>query len=136
MSRVLAAVHEAARLTPHRIVVTSGQGSLTCVGLLTEVESLAAELAGDTSPVGVVLDNGPDWVVADLALIAAGRPSVPIPPFFTPEQRSHALADAGAGLDEVEREQGPCGGVGVVHPRRIARAADAIRPEVVLRWST
>ena len=98
MSRVLAAVHEAARLTPHRIVVTSGQGSLTCVGLLTEVESLAAELAGDTSPVGVVLDNGPDWVVADLALIAAGRPSVPIPPFFTPEQRSHALADAGAGL--------------------------------------
>ena len=45
-------------------------------------------------------------------------------------------ADAGAGLDQLEREQRPCGGVGVVHPGRIARIADAIRPELVLRWST
>ena len=98
MSRVLDAVRQAARLTPGRVVVTSSHGSMTCAGLLAEVEFLAAELAGDTAPVGVVLDNGPDWVVADLALIASGRPSVPIPPFFTPEQTANALTDAGASL--------------------------------------
>lgn len=98
MSRVLAAIREAARLTPDRIVVTSSQGTLTCAGLLAEVGFLAAELANDPAPVGIALDNGPDWVIADLALIAAGRPAVPIPPFFTPEQTAHALADAGASL--------------------------------------
>lgn len=98
MSRVLNAVREAARLTPDRIAVSSSLGSMTCAALLAEVEFLAAQLAGDAGPVGVVLDNGPDWVVADLALIASGRPSVPIPPFFKPEQTAHALADAGASL--------------------------------------
>lgn len=46
----------------------------------------------------MLLDNGPAWVVVDLALILAQRPSVPIPPFFTTAQRDHALADTGAGL--------------------------------------
>lgn len=96
MSRVLAAVREAARVTPDRIVVTSSQGAMTCAGLVAESDFLAAELANGTAPVAVVLDNGQDWIVADLALIAAGRPSVPIPPFFTPEQTAHALSDAGA----------------------------------------
>lgn len=98
MSLVLAAVREAARQTPDRIIISSSQGVLTCAGLVAEVEFLAAELSGSTTPVGITLDNGPDWVIADLALIAAGRPAVPIPPFFTPEQTAHALADAGAGL--------------------------------------
>lgn len=98
MSRVLDAVRTAALDTPDRVVVTSSQGSMTCAGLLSEVQTLAARLAEGAAPVGVALDNGPDWVVADLALIMAGRPSVPIPPFFTPDQTTHALADAGAGL--------------------------------------
>ena len=79
MSRVLDAVRTAALDTPDRVVVTSSQGSMTCAGLLSEVETLAARLAEGTAPVGVALDNGPDWVVADLALIMAGRPAVPIP---------------------------------------------------------
>ncbi|MGV9007825.1 MAG: AMP-binding protein [Brevundimonas sp.] len=108
MSRVLAAVREAARHTPRRLVVTSGQEPLTCAGLLAAVEALAAELAGDATPVGVLLDNGPHWIIADLALIVAGRPSVPIPPFFTAEQRGHALADAGAAL---VISPGPQGGI-------------------------
>ena len=98
MSRVLAAVRAAAFATPDRPIITSSRGSMTCAGLVAEVAFLAAELSGDDRPVGVLLDNGPDWVVADLALIASGRPSVPIPPFFTREQTAHALADAGAGL--------------------------------------
>tara|TARA_R110002167_G_scaffold62754_7_gene177151 strand:- start:30 stop:1448 length:1419 start_codon:yes stop_codon:yes gene_type:complete len=98
MSRVLTAVRAAALATPDRPVITSSRGTMTCADLLAEVGFLAAELAGDNAPVGIMLDNGPDWVVADLALIASGRPSVPIPPFFTREQTAHALADAGASL--------------------------------------
>lgn len=98
MSRVLNAVRDAARHTPDRVVVTSSQGSMTCAGLLTEVEFLASQLAESQAPAGVALDNGPDWIVVDLALMMTGRPSVPIPPFFTPDQTAHALTDAGASL--------------------------------------
>ena len=43
-----------------------------------------------------MLDNSPAWVVLDLALVRLGWPSLPIPAFFTPAQRSHVLTDAGA----------------------------------------
>ena len=33
-----------------------------------------------------MFDNGPAWVVLDLALLSLGRPSLPLPPFFTREQ--------------------------------------------------
>jgi long-chain acyl-CoA synthetase len=98
MSAVLAALSRRASATPHDVVVSWGSGSLTAADLLTEVERLTGMLSRDTSPVGVLLDNGPAWVVVDLALIMAGRPGVPIPRFFTAAQRDHALADAGAGL--------------------------------------
>lgn len=98
MSAVLEALLRRAHTTPNDTLVSWGGGALTAAELLAEVERLAQALCGDSSPVGVLLDNGPAWVVADLALIAADRPHVPIPPFFTPTQRDHALADAGAGL--------------------------------------
>ncbi|KQS54413.1 AMP-dependent synthetase [Brevundimonas sp. Leaf363] len=98
MSAVLDALTLRARVTPGDVVLTWNDGALTAAELMTEVSCLAARLFGDLSPVGVALDNGPAWVIADLALILSGRPSVPIPPFFTPSQRDHALADAGARL--------------------------------------
>ena len=36
-----------------------------------------------TGPVAIELDNGPDWVITDLALMRIGSPCVPMPPFFT-----------------------------------------------------
>ncbi len=44
---------------------------------------------------GVLLDNGPAWVVADLAALAAGVTLVPIPTFFSAAQLRHVLTDAG-----------------------------------------
>ena len=43
-----------------------------------------------TAPVGVLLDNGPAWVIVDLALVLAQRPSVPIlpPPAVSPNSTS------------------------------------------------
>ena len=98
MSAVLDALSHRARTTPDDVVVSWSGASLTAAELLAEVGRMAAKLADDGSPVGVLLDNGPAWVIVDLALALAQRPSVPIPPFFTAAQRDHALADAGAGL--------------------------------------
>jgi long-subunit acyl-CoA synthetase (AMP-forming) len=39
--------------------------------------------------------NGVAWAVADLALHGADAPIVPLPTWFTPAQRAHALDDAG-----------------------------------------
>ncbi|RTQ99171.1 AMP-binding protein [Halomonas nitroreducens] len=47
--------------------------------------------------VGLALDNGLDWALWDLALLAGNRVVVPVPAFFSAGQRRH-LADA-AGLD-------------------------------------
>lgn len=40
-------------------------------------------------------DNGPAWVIADLAALAAGIVHVPLPSFFTDLQRAHVVASAG-----------------------------------------
>ena len=48
---------------------------------------------------GIRLDNGPDWIVADLACTLAGVPCVPIPAFFTPGQVAHVLG--ASGMDAV-----------------------------------
>ena len=42
-----------------------------------------------------LLDNGPAWVIADLAALRAGIVHVPIPAFFTPEQAAYVIAAAG-----------------------------------------
>lgn len=44
---------------------------------------------------GLLADNGPDWVGVDLDAEAAGVPLVPLPPFFTPAQLAHAVAATG-----------------------------------------
>jgi acyl-CoA synthetase (AMP-forming)/AMP-acid ligase II/pyrroloquinoline quinone (PQQ) biosynthesis protein C len=46
---------------------------------------------------GLLADNGPDWLALDLAAERAGIPLVPLPAFFTLEQMQHA-ADA-SGMD-------------------------------------
>ncbi|MFC6671393.1 AMP-binding protein [Marinobacterium aestuariivivens] len=48
---------------------------------------------------GLLLDNEPAWVTADLAALAAGIVLVPVPGFFSPAQRRHLIRDAG--LDAV-----------------------------------
>ena len=44
---------------------------------------------------GLLADNGPDWVAVDLEAEAAGIPLVPLPTFFTPAQLAHAVAATG-----------------------------------------
>ncbi len=55
-----------------------------------------ADALYDVSVLAVALDNSVDWVLWDLAVLKAGIPCVPLPPFFTQEQIRHALQAAGA----------------------------------------
>lgn len=103
MSRVLRAVGDHARLDPERLALTAVDRSLTYAELVDAIEVLSAQLgllmaeSPPSAPVAISVENSIAWVVLDLALIRLGRPSLPLPGFFTAEQRAHALADAGAG---------------------------------------
>jgi len=66
------------------------------------VERLAAALAAARPKprvVGLLADNGPEWLVADLAAEKAGVVLVPLPAFFTPAQLEHAVG--ASGMDSV-----------------------------------
>ena len=82
------------------IAIDDGRRQLRYADLRGVIAMIAArieQLVGDRpGSVAVELDNGVDWVIADLALLKLGRAAVPLPPFFTAAQRANALADAGA----------------------------------------
>jgi long-subunit acyl-CoA synthetase (AMP-forming) len=73
--------------------------SLLVPGALdARVERLARALAGARPRprvLGLLADNGADWVLADLAAQKAGMVVVPLPAFFTPAQLAHAIASSG-----------------------------------------
>ena len=63
---------------------------------LREVVTATAERlqAAGVQRLALLADNGPDWVIADLAALMAGVVLVPVPPFFTPAQQQHLLSAA------------------------------------------
>ncbi len=73
--------------------------------LLAAIDDLAARLS-DRRALAVLADNGPDWVIADLAALRAGIPHVPLPTFFSAAQLAHVLDETGADTmltDQPER---------------------------------
>ena len=102
MSAVLHALDRWAAVDPDRQALVGLDRAWTYAELRDEVASTARALDaafadGDPDrPVALLLDNRPAWVVADLALMRLGRPALPLPGFFTADQRAHALKDSGA----------------------------------------
>jgi long-chain acyl-CoA synthetase len=99
MRSVLETLARRADCYPDDIAVTDGVDTLTYRALWREVEALTAKLAvlyAGPGAVALCLDNSPAWVVMDLALTRLGRPTVPIPPFFTEAQRRYSLVKTGA----------------------------------------
>jgi long-subunit acyl-CoA synthetase (AMP-forming) len=69
---------------------------VTAKSLEPRVARLAAALERARPRVlGLLADNGPDWLAADLAAERANVPLVPLPVFFTPAQLAHAAAASG-----------------------------------------
>ena len=97
MNRLLTAIADHAVRQPQAPALTSATLSLNYADLWQRVNALADWLR--TLPPGVLaleLDNSVGWVVIDLACQLAERPLLPLPGYFSADQRKHALATAGA----------------------------------------
>lgn len=97
MNALLAALREHARRAPEHVALCGSEQTLRYAELADEVDKLAAllEFLG-SGTLALYADNGPGWIVADLAAMRAGVRCVPLPRFFSDAQLRHALRDCGA----------------------------------------
>lgn len=96
MSVVLAAIGSTAGASPRRTALVGDEVELRYQDLVTEVKRLHQWLAASGyRSVGMLLDNGPAWVVIDLAAQQARIVLVPLPAFFSTSQLLHTVRDAG-----------------------------------------
>ena len=137
MSRVLEAIALHARQRPEAIALEALDAQLGYAALHAAIEALAQALsARGFRTLGLLADNGLAWALADLAAIRAGLRLVPLPPFFSAAQVTHALRNAGveALLVDPRLVQGPFaalpaeslnlgGGAGTLTLLRLAPAA-------------
>ena len=94
MNRLLTAIERQTRLNPQAIAIRSGDESLSYAQLSAAVKQAAICLrACRTKSLGIFLDNGIDWIVIDLAAMAAGIRVVPLPWFFSDAQIRHAVVN-------------------------------------------
>jgi long-subunit acyl-CoA synthetase (AMP-forming) len=92
---LLASLERWASQRPAQPAFTWDGGAIGYGALRRRVAGAAAELAALPPVVGLLAEDGIDWVIADLAAGAAGKTLVPIPPFFSAQQIAHLIADAG-----------------------------------------
>lgn len=80
-------------------VADGGDRHLDEAALITRVASLGDRLrAHDARVVGLLVDNSPEWLIADLAVRVAGAVCVPLPGFFSDRQLAHVIEAAGMDL--------------------------------------
>lgn len=96
MSKLVETLRRHAEIRPHACAVTDGEVNVSYARLVNEIGLLARRL--DVRCVGLLMDNGPAWVVADLATLARGLTCVPLPPYFSTGQLRHVIEDAGVEL--------------------------------------
>jgi long-subunit acyl-CoA synthetase (AMP-forming) len=92
---ILARLAELGSQQPERPALQDTHGQLNYTELHAAVSTTAAAL--ETSGIhtlGLLLDNGPAWVIMDLAALHAGIRVVPLPTFFSREQTAHVIRDA------------------------------------------
>ena len=97
MTRLLDAIRRHAEARPDDIAI-DGDRPIDWAMLASILPILAADLNSrfDVSrPIAVRVDHGVAETLLDLALIEAGIPTIPLPPFFTPAQTDQVLAVAG-----------------------------------------
>ena len=90
---------------PATLALVGGERSWTSAEVLAEVDALAVRLES-AKVVAVLADNGPAWVIADLASLQAGKVHLPLPGFFSPTQMAFVLDQTAADTvltDQPER---------------------------------
>jgi len=93
VSEILQALEHHATRHPERPLIIGTSWTLTWHQLHTEVMTLARQLQ-QRRCLGVLMDNSPAWIIADLAALQAGSVNVSLPVFFSDEQLLHAVRDA------------------------------------------
>ncbi len=102
--KVLAAVARHARKNPGETALEGTGESLTYRELERQIDCLAGDLCErEPDAIGLLMDNTPAWVVADLAAMKTWIPVVPMPLFFSPEQIGHLIISAGLELVLTDR---------------------------------
>ncbi len=97
MPSVISALAGYAGSQPARRAVSDGRQVLDYGSLHAAVSTVSAQLRENShGTVALALENSPAWIISDLAVLASRLPCLPLPPFFTATQQSHALRDAGA----------------------------------------
>ena len=104
MPSLISAIARHAAARPQQAAVHDGRTALDYAALHAAVRSLAAQLQTlDQGAIAIGLENSAAWLISDLAILAAEKPCLPLPPFFTPAQQLHALRNAGAGCLLTDR---------------------------------
>jgi len=81
--------------TPNQIAIRHENRSITYKDLVTEISNRADFYASlDGNRIALCAPNSIEWVVDDLAILKAGKCSIPIPMFFTQQQIIHTLETA------------------------------------------
>ncbi|MDO7837301.1 hypothetical protein Q4610_19835 [Sphingobium sp. HBC34] len=100
MTALWTAITAHADTRPDMIAIDDGEG--TQIGwraLRSAIAQHIAHLSQNFSairPIAMEMDHGPWGCIADLALLEAAVPALPLPAFFTPDQTAHALQQSGA----------------------------------------
>lgn len=91
-------LEQAARRRPRGVLLSDGSRGLASGRVVAQADAIAAQLARGAGPLSLAsrLDNGIDALLLDFAVRVAGGVHVPLPPYFSPPQVAHALADSGA----------------------------------------
>lgn len=91
MSMLLKAI---AAQNPEKVALMEAHYQVT-YGDLQQLVSYRMERIKDYRCLAIMMNNTIEWAVWDLTALCAGITLVPIPPFFTKEQRDHAMKSAG-----------------------------------------
>jgi len=95
MNGLIERLRQQAAASPHAIALRSRDQHLSFAELVCAVEQATLQLQSlQLRSIGLYLDNGIDWIIFDLAALAAGISVVPLPRFFSAAQIAHAIIDA------------------------------------------
>jgi long-subunit acyl-CoA synthetase (AMP-forming) len=107
MRNLFDAMYRLADAAADKVAVSDSQGIIHRGELLAKVIGLAADLAPQPGPIGILAPNGIDWVVAQLGCALAGKIVVPLPTFFSSAQLGHIVSTASVGLILTTKEAKP-----------------------------
>lgn len=94
----------AAILRHDGLALSDGVSDVTYAQLTGVVAEIGSQLrASGAKTIGIALDNSPLWGALDLAILDAGLVCVPLPGFFSPDQLTHVIADAGIDMILTDR---------------------------------